>query len=546
MPHSLGIVHKLWMSIAILVVTLAVVLGLAGLRYQREQARTEVEREEMAQRSQVALRWAGLTEANAARTLAVALAADPLLEAQFKSTISETSARISEAQKTLAGMDLSEQDKAQMARIAAARQATLDLRSEVGRLSAAGRRDDARALVLQRYQPAVAAYLQLLRDFAQMQSDAADALRERTAASLRRILQAAAGAIALLLAGIVAGGMLLVRSIQKPLAEANAVAARIAAGDLASPVPQGRGDEFGELLRSLGAMGDSLAGVVQQVRRSTDSIATASAEIATGNQDLSMRTEQASASLQEAATAMGQFTSTLQQTAGSAQQASGLAAGARSVAQRGGEVVTQVVSTMEDIHESSRKIADIIGVIDSIAFQTNILALNAAVEAARAGEQGRGFAVVASEVRALAQRSASAAREIKQLIEASVQRVEAGSRLVHDAGGTMQDIMRSVQQVHDMIGGITAAASEQSAGIGQVSESVGRLDQMTQQNAALVEESAAAAQSLRDQAEQLARTVSVFQLPSVPGQLDGGAAQQHRPGQPLPGPVPGARRMLAA
>ncbi len=546
MPHSLGIVHKLWMSIALLVVTLAVVLGLAGLRYQREQARTEVEREEMAQRSQVALRWAGLTEANAARTLAVALAADPLLEAQFKSTISETSARISEAQKTLAGMDLSEQDKAQMARIAAARQATLDLRSEVGRLSAAGRRDDARALVLQRYQPAVAAYLQLLRDFAQMQSDAADALRERTAASLRRILQAAAGAIALLLAGIVAGGMLLVRSIQKPLAEANAVAARIAAGDLASPVPQGRGDEFGELLRSLGAMGDSLAGVVQQVRRSTDSIATASAEIATGNQDLSMRTEQASASLQEAATAMGQFTSTLQQTAGSAQQASGLAAGARSVAQRGGEVVTQVVSTMEDIHESSRKIADIIGVIDSIAFQTNILALNAAVEAARAGEQGRGFAVVASEVRALAQRSASAAREIKQLIEASVQRVEAGSRLVHDAGGTMQDIMRSVQQVHDMIGGITAAASEQSAGIGQVSESVGRLDQMTQQNAALVEESAAAAQSLRDQAEQLARTVSVFQLPSVPAQLDGSAAQQHRPGQPLPGPVPGARRMIAA
>ncbi len=546
MPHSLGIVHKLWMSIALLVFTLAVVLGLAGLRYQREQARTEVEREEMAQRSQVALRWAGLTEANAARTLAVALAADPLLEAQFKSTISETSARISEAQKALAGMDLSEQDKAQMARIAAARQATLDLRSEVGRLSAAGRRDDARALVLQRYQPAVAAYLQLLRDFAQMQSDAADALRERTAASLRRILQAAAGAIALLLAGIVAGGMLLVRSIQKPLAEANAVAARIAAGDLASPVPQGRGDEFGELLRSLGAMGDSLAGVVQQVRRSTDSIATASAEIATGNQDLSMRTEQASASLQEAATAMGQFTSTLQQTAGSAQQASGLAAGARSVAQRGGEVVTQVVSTMEDIHESSRKIADIIGVIDSIAFQTNILALNAAVEAARAGEQGRGFAVVASEVRALAQRSASAAREIKQLIEASVQRVEAGSRLVHDAGGTMQDIMRSVQQVHDMIGGITAAASEQSAGIGQVSESVGRLDQMTQQNAALVEESAAAAQSLRDQAEQLARTVSVFQLPSVPGQLDGSAAQQHRPGQPLPGPVPGARRMLAA
>jgi len=517
MPRSLGIVHKLWIAVATLVVMLSTVFGVAGALYQREQVRTEAARDQMAQRTQLALRWAGLTETNAARTLALALTAEPVLESQFKPLIAATSARISEDQKALAGMELSAQDKAHMERIAKARQATLDLRAEVGRLSAAGMKDDARAVVLQRYQPAVAEYLQLLRDFAQMQADAADALRQRSAASLRRILLGAAAGLALLLAGIVVGGRLLIRRIQKPLAEANAVAARIASGDLASSVPEGGSDEFGELLRSLGRMAEALDGVVRQVRQSTDSIAIASAEIATGNHDLSARTEQTSSSLQATASAMDQFTSTLQQSAGSAQQASGLAANARSVAQRGGDVVTQVVATMDDIQQSSRKIADIIGVIDGIAFQTNILALNAAVEAARAGEQGRGFAVVASEVRTLAQRSATAAREIKQLIGTSVERVAAGSQLVHDAGTTMQEIVRSVQHVNDMIGEITAAASEQSAGVGQVNESVGQLDQMTQQNAALVEESAAAAQSLREQAEQLARTVSVFKLRSMSG-----------------------------
>ncbi len=539
MPRSLGIVHKLWIAVATLVVMLSTVFGVAGALYQREQVRTEAARDQMAQRTQLALRWAGLTETNAARTLALALTAEPVLESQFKPLIAATSARISEDQKALAGMELSAQDKAHMERIAKARQATLDLRAEVGRLSAAGMKDDARAVVLQRYQPAVAEYLQLLRDFAQMQADAADALRQRSAASLRRILLGAAAGLALLLAGIVVGGRLLIRRIQKPLAEANAVAARIASGDLASPVPEGGSDEFGELLRSLGRMAEALDGVVRQVRQSTDSIAIAiaSAEIATGNHDLSARTEQTSSSLQATASAMDQFTSTLQQSAGSAQQASGLAANARSVAQRGGDVVTQVVATMDDIQQSSRKIADIIGVIDGIAFQTNILALNAAVEAARAGEQGRGFAVVASEVRTLAQRSATAAREIKQLIGTSVERVAAGSQLVHDAGTTMQEIVRSVQHVNDMIGEITAAASEQSAGVGQVNESVGQLDQMTQQNAALVEESAAAAQSLREQAEQLARTVSVFKLRSMPGPA--GAALPPLPAQ-------GARRSRLA
>ncbi|MDA8519861.1 methyl-accepting chemotaxis protein [Acidovorax sp. NCPPB 4044] len=532
MPRTLRVVHKLWIAVAALVIALTAVLGIAGHRYQRQQAEAEAARAQMDLRTQAALRWAGLTETNAARTLSVILSGEPLLEAQFKDAIAATSAQISETQKALAAMDLTDADKAQMAGIAAARQATLDLRGQARQLAAGGRRDEAQALVLQRYQPAVAAYLQALRAFAQSQSQSADALRADTAASLQRTLLAAAGAIAVLLAGLVLGGMVLIRGIQRPLEQANAVAARIAAGDLATPVPEGRGDEFGELLRSLHAMGESLARMVRQVRQGTDGIATASAEIAAGNQDLSTRTEQASGNLQQTAVAMDQFAGTIAQSVGSARQASALAASASDVARRGGEVVGGVVSTMEDIHASSRKIADIIGVIDSIAFQTNILALNAAVEAARAGEQGRGFAVVAGEVRSLAQRSASAAQEIKQLIGASVERVESGARLVQEAGTTMTDIVQSVQRVTDMIGEITAATTEQNARVAQVNQSVGALDQMTQQNAALVEESAAAAQSLRDQAQQLAQATALFRVAGVAAG-EGGAAAAVAPQAPV-------------
>ena len=259
-------------------------------------------------------------------------------------------------------------------------------------------------------------------------------------------------------------------------------------------------------------MTESLRRLVGEVRHTADSISTASNEIATGNQDLSARTEQAASNLQQTASSMEQLTGTVKQTADSATTANQLVSSASSVARRGGEVVTQVVSTMDEINASSKKIADIIGVIDGIAFQTNILALNAAVEAARAGEQGRGFAVVAGEVRSLAQRSAEAAKEIKALIGASVDKVESGSKLVADAGQTMQEIVGSVQRVTDIIGEITAAASEQSDGIGQVNTSVTQLDKMTQQNAALVEESAAAAESLKDQAQKLAAVVGTFRL----------------------------------
>jgi methyl-accepting chemotaxis protein len=268
----------------------------------------------------------------------------------------------------------------------------------------------------------------------------------------------------------------------------------------------------GSLLAGLQGMIISVRGTVAQVRASSDSISTASGEIASGNQDLSQRTEQTASNLQQAASSMEQLTGTVKQSADSARQANQLASSAAEVAARGGSVVAQVVSTMDEINASSKKISDIIGVIDGIAFQTNILALNAAVEAARAGEQGRGFAVVASEVRSLAGRSAEAAREIKGLIGTSVDKVEAGSRLVAEAGTTMTEIVSSVQRVTDIIGEITAASSEQSDGIGQINTAVVQLDQMTQQNAALVEESAAAADSLKDQAHRLAEAVGSFKL----------------------------------
>jgi methyl-accepting chemotaxis protein len=304
----------------------------------------------------------------------------------------------------------------------------------------------------------------------------------------------------------------LVRSIREPLAQANDLAARIAEGDLTHSVHSDRTDEFGQLLHSLEAMNISLGRMVSEIRGGTDSIAIASAEIATGNNDLAQRTEQTSGNLQATASSMDGITQMVQHSTDSARQASSLAANASKVAQRGSEVVSQVVSTMQEIDASSKKIADIISVIDGIAFQTNILALNAAVEAARAGEQGRGFAVVASEVRSLAGRSAEAAREIKALIGTSVDKVESGTQLVTDAGSTMDEIMQSVHRVADVIGEITSAAQEQSSGIAGVHQAIGNLDQMTQQNAALVEESAAAAESLREQADRMKQAVAVFKV----------------------------------
>jgi methyl-accepting chemotaxis protein len=314
----------------------------------------------------------------------------------------------------------------------------------------------------------------------------------------------------LVVASLLAAG--LVRSITGGLDAAVKVAQTVAAGDLGARIAVDRHDEIGILLRALKAMNDSLVGIVGDVRDASESIATGSAQIANGNADLSQRTEEQASNLQQTAASMEQLTATVRQNADTARRASELAEDASSVAEQGGEVVGQVVRTMDGITGSSRRIADIIGTIDGIAFQTNILALNAAVEAARAGEQGRGFAVVASEVRSLAQRSATAAKEIKVLIGESVDKVEDGTRLVGDAGRTMGDIVAQVRRVSVLIAEISAASGEQSTGIGQIGDTVAQLDQVTQQNAALVEESAAAAESLKQQAAGLARTVATFKL----------------------------------
>jgi methyl-accepting chemotaxis protein len=359
---------------------------------------------------------------------------------------------------------------------------------------------------------ATAAQIQVQKDLAAKKAHEAQATYENT-----RNLMIVLGLV------ILAGAALLARwitvSITRPVRHALDVANAVAAGDLTSKV-DAKGDcEVAQLLKALKAMNEQLVATVGTVRSSTDAIATASSEVAAGNLDLSARTEQQAGSLEETASSMEELTSTVKQNADNARQANTLADTASGVAARGGQVIQEVVQTMEQIHVASGKIVDIISVIDGIAFQTNILALNAAVEAARAGEQGRGFAVVAGEVRSLAQRSAAAAKEIKGLIGDSSERVEEGSRLVKDAGATMEEIVTSVRHVADILNEISSASQEQSAGIQQVNEAVTQMDGVTQQNAALVEEAAAASQSLQEQAARLTEAVAVFRLDAHAGSV---------------------------
>ncbi|WP_409026836.1 methyl-accepting chemotaxis protein [Janthinobacterium sp. SUN098] len=361
-------------------------------------------------------------------------------------------------------------------------------------------------------------------------SEAAAALQARTHWTLL-----GGGAAALILAALIAWW--LARNISGPLRSAIDVARQVAQGDLTVQVEVRSKDETGELMQALKDMTASLLRIVTEVRGGTQAIATASRQIASGNLDLSARTEQQASSLEETASSMEELTSTVQQNAQNAHEANGLAASASTVAGKGGSVVAQVVDTMGSINDSSRKIVDIIAVIDGIAFQTNILALNAAVEAARAGEQGRGFAVVATEVRNLAQRSAGAAKEIKALINDSVAQVESGARLVDEAGHTMHEIVDSVHKVSSIVGHISSASDEQRAGIEQVNQAISEMDHVTQQNASLVEEAAAAAEAMQEQAARLADAVSVFRT----AQVDAIAAPAPRPAVRRPVPPKAAR-----
>jgi methyl-accepting chemotaxis protein len=390
---------------------------------------------------------------------------------------------------------------------------------------------EARTYLADELRPVLKGYKEAVRNLILFQVELIDASGKDADATYAaaRNLMLALGALALLLAAVI--GFLITRSLLKQLGGepeyAASIASSIAAGDLSVEVAVQHNDHS-SLLHAMRAMRDNLVGIVAQVRQGTDTIATASSQIAAGNLDLSSRTEEQASSLEETASSMEELTSTVKQNADNARQANQLAMSASEVASKGGAVVAQVVDTMGSINDSSKKIVDIIGVIDGIAFQTNILALNAAVEAARAGEQGRGFAVVASEVRNLAQRSAAAAKEIKELISDSVEKVDAGAKLVNQAGATMEEIVDSVRRVTDIMGDITAATQEQTSGIEQINTAITQMDEVTQQNAALVEEAAAASEAMQDQAQQLVQVVSVFKVDTARQALRAPAKRERR------------------
>ena len=449
---------------------------------------------------------------DARRVLALFVITDKAQRAKSYERIDQDKKAIDAALATLVQLTDTPDEKALLGKIQAARTAYNTSFLKVADLVEADDRDKAAALMNSETFP----LLDSLEDLTgamvkQQKSDIEDGGKVATGhIDFSRTMMVVLGVVALIVSGALA--VWITASITGPLEAAVTIAKAVAAGDLSTRIEVNAGDETGQLLDALQHMNASLARTVHEVRRSTGTISQASSEIATGNMDLSGRTESQASSLEETASTMEELTSTVKQNADNARQANQLVISASSVATRGGELVAQVVDTMGSIKASSSKIVDIIGVIDGIAFQTNILALNAAVEAARAGEQGRGFAVVASEVRSLAQRSATAAKEIKVLIDDSVEKVDGGSAVVDEAGQTMGLIVTSVQQVADIMAEITSASQEQSLGIEQVNEAISQMDEMTQQNAALVEQAAAAAQSMQDEAATLSASVSVFKL----------------------------------
>lgn len=503
---------KLWGVLGAVVTLLLITLVLATGHNEKTTGLQDVDNAAFVNKMARIARWVELGQTNVARLTAILNSADPAVADLFKDQIAADLQKIREVQQALATASLEPESRALMEQIKQDETALWAVAQKVQTLRKAGDQAAVMALVQAGYGPVAARYSKSLDALLASQAKAYDGLKVGFVEQRKISTNFAQMMVLILVCILIVGTWRLINVIRQPLYEAIAVAKTIAGGDLCVSVNMSRGDEFGEMMRAISHMQDQLAHLVADVRRGTDNMTTASEEIATGNYDLANRTEQTASNLEKTASSMEELTATVKQSADSARQANQLAGSAAQVAQRGGAVVSQVVTTMEEINASSRKISDIISVIDGIAFQTNILALNAAVEAARAGEQGRGFAVVASEVRSLAGRSAQAAKEIKLLINTSVDKVQHGAALVAQAGATMTEIVSSVQRVTNIMGEITTATSEQAQGIAEVNTAVNELDQMTQQNAALVEQSAAAASSMKDQAHRLAGVVATFKL----------------------------------
>jgi methyl-accepting chemotaxis protein len=531
--RNLKISTRLALGFGLLIATMLtmVAVGLLQLGSLLETNRQIIESDWV--KVQAANTLSTISQANARRTIEVYVAETDAQRAQKRAEILSARETFVQSFKTLQALVHRPEGRQLLGEVEAARNRYLTSMATFNELLDGGRKQEAFAELQGHIQVELATMQDRLDRLAKLEQQLATEAGARATeeAQFARVLLLALGA-----GGLLAGLLLalwITRSITAPLRQAVRVAQAVSGGDLGSTIEVHSQDETGQLLQALQHMQESLVQVVCKVREGSESVATASAQIAQGNQDLSARTEGQASALQQTAASMEQLNSTVRQNADNARQANQLAQSASSVAAQGGEVVADVVRTMQEINDSARRISDIIQVIDGIAFQTNILALNAAVEAARAGEQGRGFAVVATEVRALAGRSAEAAREIRDLIGTSVDRVDAGSALVNRAGETMAEVVQAIGRVTDIMGEISAASTEQSQGVDQVNEAVTQMDHATQQNAALVEEMAAAAASLNGQAQELVQTVAVFDLGHA-------GARGARPTTGGPGPVPGA------
>ncbi|MBG6220502.1 MULTISPECIES: methyl-accepting chemotaxis protein [unclassified Janthinobacterium] len=523
---SIGV--RLGLGFSIILLFSMLITGISVWRLNDVAGATRTMMEEPLAKERYISDWYTRIDSAVRRTIAIARSSDSSLSGYFAEESKVSSASAAVLQKKIAALLKDPKEQAMFASLLELREVYISSRDQVYKLKGESQTEAANEVFEKTFVPAAAKYQKMVYGLLEHQRASIDATAQQiddiasTSRNLLLLLSTLALAFGIVCAAVLTMG------IVRPLRTAVEIARKVADGDLTAQIDVSAKDETGQLLQALQDMNTSLLNIVGEVRSGTDSIATSSTQIAAGNQDLSSRTEQQAGSLEETASSMEELTSTVKQNADNARQANQLAASAAQVAVKGGTVVAQVVGTMESINASSNKIVDIISVIDGIAFQTNILALNAAVEAARAGEQGRGFAVVASEVRNLAQRSASAAKEIKTLIGASVEQVNAGSMLVAQAGSTMNDIVDSVQRVSDIITEITAASSEQSVGIDEINRAIGQMDAVTQQNAALVEESAAAAESMQHQAHNLAQVVSVFKLHGQQASVSG-LKGMHRP-----------------